>query len=344
MRLPLTLGLTLLTFPAAAQDIHVRVDPHGPGSAASLTDYTTIQQALDHAPEAAPGGRVVISIAPGIYKERVVVTRNRPRITLIGLGKSPADTVITASQNAASAGGTFLSATVEIDGDAFEADNLTFQNDAPPPTPAGGQAVAAAVRSDRAVFKHCRFVSDQDTLFADFGRQYYLDSFIAGGVDFIFGNATAVFDHDEIHEIRPGYLTAQSRTDPTQTTGYVITNSIVTRSMCIRDAPECRARAPWTGTFYLGRPWRLYSRVIFMHTELPADLNPEGWSVWKKTDDFPPKAFYAEFENTGPGAYTSKRASWSHQLTPAEAAAYAPRTFLAGNDHWDPIAEAAKLP
>jgi pectinesterase len=350
MRLPLTLGLTLvaISLSAAAQDIHVRVDPHGPGSTASLTDYTTIQQALDHSPDPkSPNGRVIISIAPGTYHERVVVTRNRPRITLIGLGKSPADVVITASQNAASAGGTFLSATVEIDGDAFEADNITFQNDAPPPTSAGGQAVAAAVRSDRAIFKHCRFIGDQDTLFADFGRQYYLDSYIAGGVDFIFGNATAVFDHDEIHEIRPAYLTAQSRTDPTQTTGYVITNSKVTRSMCIRDAPECRAA--WDGTFYLGRPWRLYSRVIVMHTELPADVNPEGWSIWHKGDEMPPKAYYAEFENTGPGAATTpesvaKRAPWSHQLTPAEAAQYAPATFLAGPDHWNPLTEAAKLP
>jgi pectin methylesterase-like acyl-CoA thioesterase len=343
MRLSLALSLaSVFATTAVAQDVHVRVDPRGPGSAASLTDFITIQQALDHAPEAKPNGRVIISIAPGIYRERVVVTRNRPRITLIGLGKSPADVVITASQNAASAGGTFLSATAEIDGDEFEADNVTFQNDAPPPTSAGGQAVAAAVRSDRAIFKHCRFVSDQDTLFADFGRQYYLDSFIAGGVDFIFGNATAVFDHDEIHEVRPAYLTAQSRTDPTQTTGYVITNSKVTRSKCLRDAPECSA--PWEGTFYLGRPWRLYSRVIVMHTELPASLNPEGWSIWHKGDEMPPKAYYAEFQNTGPGADTSKRAAWSHQLTPTEAAQYTPATFLAGADHWNAVAEAARLP
>ena len=53
------------------------------------------------------------------------------------------------------------------------------------------QAVAAAVRADRAIFKHCRFLGHQDTLFADYGRQYYVDSYIEGGVDFIFGNATA---------------------------------------------------------------------------------------------------------------------------------------------------------
>jgi pectinesterase len=325
-----SLLLLALTATLSAQDVHVRLP----------ADFPTIQQALDHAPETP--GRTIISIAPGIYHERVIVTRNHPRITLLGLGKSPADTVITASQNAASAGGTFLSATVEIDGDAFEADNITFQNDAPPPGPVGGQAVAIAVRSDRAIFKRCRFLGDQDTLFADFGRQYYLDSFIAGGVDFIFGNATALFDHSEIHIIRPGYLTAQSRTAPDQTTGYVITNSKVTRSMCLRDEPECYA--PWAGNFYLGRPWRPYSRVIVMNTELPASLNPEGWSLWHKDDPVPPSAYYAEFHNTGPGADTSHRAPWSHQLTPAETAAYTPLAFLSGSDSWNPLTEAAALP
>jgi pectinesterase len=349
MRLTLTFVLTLLAASAAslaAQDVHVRVDPHGPGSTSSRTDYTTIQQALDHAPEAkGPSGRVIISVVPGIYHERIAVTRNRPRITFLGLGKGTEDVVITASMNAKAAGGTFLSATTDIEGEAFEADNITFENAAGNT----GQAVAIVVRSDRAIFKHCRFLGDQDTLFADFGRQYYLDSYIAGGVDFIFGNAAAVFDHDEIHIIRPGYLTAQSRIAPDQVTGYVITNSRVTADL---QNPDLPTGSPSHRTFHLGRPWRLYSRVIVMHTELPASLDPAGWSQWH-TGDPTPSAFYAEFENTGPGAANTpealaQRAPWSHQLTPAEATAYAPQNFLAGPatgaDHWNPLAEAAKLP
>ena len=148
---------------AVAQDIHVRVDPHGPGSTASTTDYTTIQQALDHAPQADRTYRTVIEIVPGTYHERINVTRNRPRITLLGLGKSPEDVVITYSMNAKQAGGTFFTETAQINGDQFEADNVTFENSAGPT----GQAVAAAVRSDRSIFKHCRFLGDQDTLFAD---------------------------------------------------------------------------------------------------------------------------------------------------------------------------------
>jgi pectinesterase len=87
-----------------------------------------------------------------------------------------------------------------------------------------------------------------------------------------------------------------------------------------------------------------------MNTELPATLDPAGWSLWSKTDTSTP-AFYAEFKNTGPGANTSARAPWSHQLTAAEAARYLPASFLnpaaskgPEKDFWDAEAEAAKLP
>jgi pectinesterase len=83
-----------------------------------------------------------------------------------------------------------------------------------------------------------------------------------------------------------------------------------------------------------------------MNTELPADLNPAGWSAWSSRDTTP-TAYYAEFHNTGPGANTSQRVPWSHQLTAKEAAAFEPETFLRGTEseaRWDPIAEAAKLP
>ena len=332
MRRSLLALFALPVLAVSAQDIHVKVDPNGHGSIASTTDYTTIQQALDHAPEA-PHGRTVIEIVPGTYHERINITRNHPRITLQGLGKDPGEVVITAAQNAKSAGGTFFTATVEIDGDSFEADNVTFENTAGPT----GQAVAAAVRSDRAVFKRCRFLGDQDTLFADFGRQYYVDSYIAGGTDFIFGNATAVFDHSELHEIRNGFLTAQSRTSPDQTTGYVIDHSRVTNDPVPPSADGKRT------SFFLGRPWRVYSRVVVMNTELPADLNPEGWSIWNKNDPTP-EAFYAEYNNSGPGSQLKQRAPWSHQLTAKEAMSFSAHNFLRGNDHWDPLAEAASLP
>src|ERR1039457_1011341 len=222
----------LLALPALAADVHVRVDPSArmaaPGNE-NLVTFPTIVNALDHHPFATlnpdgTSGRVFIEIVPGVYHERVIVTQNHSNITLIGLGKSPSDVVITNSLNARVAGGTFFTETVEINATGFEADNITFENAAGNT----GQAVAVADRGDRSIFKHCRFLGHQDTLFADYGRQYYVDSYIEGGVDYIFGNAAAVFDRTQLHSNGPGSITAQSRTAPDQPTGYVILSSRVT--------------------------------------------------------------------------------------------------------------------
>jgi pectinesterase len=310
-----------------AQDVHVHVASSNDPSSTSVTEFATIQRAMDHAPQTGPGGRLYVHIAPGTYSERVIITANRPRTTFLGDPSDPSRITISASQNAKSAGGTFFTETVDVEAPEFNADGVTFANTAG----ATGQAVAIAVRSDKAIFKHCRFLGYQDTLFADFGRQYYTESYITGGVDFIFGNAAAVFDHVTIHEQIPGYLTAQSRTDPRQATGYVITDSIVTSE-------------PLEGkSFYLGRPWREYSKVIVMNTTLPAELSPQGWSPWSKNDT-PAHTFYAEYNNTGPGASTTDRVLWSHQLSSQEARHFAAAEFLRGADHWDPAKAAANLP
>jgi pectinesterase len=347
MLLLLLLVAVLLPTVAAAQDVHVRVSPDVKTGIESTTEYPTIQMALDHHPFPGAGGRVFIEIAPGTYHERVIITQNHPNITLLGMGKSPEDVVITNSLNAKQAGGTFFTETVEINGTGFEADNLTFENTAGNT----GQAVAVADRADRSIFKHCRFLGHQDTLFADYGRQYYVDSYIEGGVDFIFGNAAAVFDGDELHANGPGYLTAQSRTSPDQTTGYVILNSKVTSGIDPAAPPTstnaslagARSIASAKGTIGLGRPWRPYSRVIYINTELPADLNAAGWNNWNNSAN-EKTAYYAESNSTGPGASPSTRVPWSHQLSPAEVKEFYPTRFLAGPDHWHPEAEAAKLP
>ncbi len=338
------LALACLSAMCQAQDVHVRVSPDVKTGVEGKTEFPTIQMAMDHHPFAGLGadgkpGRVYIEIAPGVYRERVIVTQNHTNITLVGTGKSPSDVVITNSLNAKQAGGTFFTETVEINGDGFEADNITFENAAGNT----GQAVAAAVRADRAIFKNCRFLGHQDTLFADYGRQYYVNSYIEGGVDFIFGNAAAVFDHDEIHANGPGFLTAQSRTAADQTTGYVIIGSKVTSKMEQDPATAGNTEAPKKDAVGLGRPWRPYSRVVYIHTELPADIIPEGWNAWgRMSPDL--HAYYAEYGSTGPGANPNARAPWSHQLTEQEAAQYMPKMFLAGGDGWDAVAAASKLP
>jgi len=225
---------------AAVTPIHVVVAQDGSG------DFPTVQNAVDHVMDRVLTpftGRVIIELRPGVYHERVRIPADRPRITL--RGEDAARTVISYSVGAKDVGGTFFSAVVDVNAPEFEGENITFQNN----YGVGTQAVAISVHSDRAVFRHCRFLGMQDTLYAASGRQYYVDCYIAGHVDFIFGDAQAVFERCEIQSLGPGYIAAVSRTMPGGPEGFVFDHCRLTASPGVEDV-------------YLGRPWRLFSRVV----------------------------------------------------------------------------------
>jgi pectinesterase len=300
---------------AAPGPLHVVVAQDGSG------DFPTIQRAVDHALDSAPAdrGRLVIEIRPGTYKERVILPKDMPRVTF--LGSDAKTTVITSDMSAKVAGGTFLSATVTIYGDAFEAENITFENTFGP----GSQAVALTIYSDKAVLRKCRFLGWQDTLYAASGRQYYADSYISGAIDFIFGNAAAVFERCEIHAAGPGYLTAQSRILPDGPQGYVF--------------QHCRLTAePNVQNIFLGRPWRNYSRVVYIDCWMGPHIAPAGWNNWGKPEA-EKTAFYGEFNSDGPGANPSARVTWAKRLTEAQAQMFRPEIFLQGEDNWNPAAQ-----
>jgi len=281
---------------SAIAAMQVVADPSGAG------DFKTIQMAIDHAPFVAPGQRLIIEIRPGVYHERLVLPQDRPRTTF--LGTDAATTIITAGLSAKDTGGTFLSSTVDIEGAEFEAENVTFENS----FGVGSQAVAIKVHSDHSEFRRCRFLGWQDTLYAATGRQHYKDSFIEGHVDFIFGNAAAVFEDCEIHSRGDGYITAHSRTAPDMPTGFVFLRCHLTGENVEKGV-------------YLGRPWRPYGRVVYIDCEMDAHIRPEGWDNWSD-----PKrektAWFGEYGSKGPGARTRERVGWSRQLTADEARAF----------------------
>jgi pectinesterase len=282
-------------------------------------DFPTVQNAVDHAFDrvlAPTTARLVIEIRPGVYRERVRVPHDRPRVTF--LGNDAQSTVITFAVGAKDVGGTFFSAVVDINADEFEASNITFENS----YGTGTQAVAVSVHSDRAVFRNCRFLGMQDTLYAASGRQYYADSYIAGHVDFIFGNAAAVFDRCEIRSRGAGYIAAVSRTLPEDAQGFVFTHCRLT------------ADAGVTGVF-LGRPWRNYARVVYLECAMGDHIRPEGWDNWNKVAA-EKTAWFAEYLSSGPGGATDARVKWAHQLTAAEAGRFRPEVFLRGTDGWNP--------
>ncbi|PHT46677.1 putative pectinesterase/pectinesterase inhibitor 17 [Capsicum baccatum] len=295
-------------------------------------NYSTISEALSAVKRMRNNGteRFVIYVKSGIYQEYVKINKSMNNLMFVGDGIDV--TVITGNRSNRTGFTTFRSATFDVSGGGFIAKDITFENTAGPEQ---GQAVALRSDSDLSVFHRCSFKGYQDTLYVHAHRQFYRDCDIYGTVDFIFGDATAVFQNCNIYIRKPNEgqvntITAQGKKCPYENTGIIIHNSIVTAS------PEL---SPVEGLFksYLGRPWRQYSTTLFIKTYIDSLIDSTGWLPWN--GDFALNTlFYGEYNNTGAGAPTSGRVSWSgyHVITNViEVEKFSVRNFLDG-DTWLP--------
>jgi PelA/Pel-15E family pectate lyase len=302
----LFVGLAETDVFAAKADIIVAAD----GSGA----VKTVQEAIDKVPENNKK-RFVISIKPGIYKEQIRVPANKPYITF--LGENAEKTKLTFGLSNKEAGSTSAAYAVYVGGHDFYAENITFENS----FGTGSQAVAVLVEADRAVFKNSRFLGWQDTLYAKNGRQFYQDCYIEGHVDFIFGQAAAVFENCVIHSKGDGYIAAPMRFAADEASGFVFINSKLTGENTQKGV-------------FLGRPWRDYGRTVYLNTEMGAHIRPEGWHHWQPERE--KTAFLGEYRSTGAGAKINERVKWTRQLTEEEAKAFRTENFLKGSDNWNP--------
>jgi pectin methylesterase-like acyl-CoA thioesterase len=303
------LGLALFLCLADKGSFTVAADGSG--------DFKTVQAAVDAVP---PSGGT-ISVRPGLYREKLVI--GKAHLQIRGMGSDASKVVLSYDDSAGTAGGTTKSASVTVSGDDFYAENLTIENTfsrTRPLTREGSQAVALRISGDRSVLRNVRFLGYQDTLYATGkpSRQYFADCYIEGSVDFIFGDARAFFENCEIHSKAHSVvmITAQSKLHADELSGYVFDHCRLTAD------PEARV-------VYLGRPWRAYSSVVFMNTEMGPFIAPEGWREWEH--DGKPSlttAFYAEYKSSGAGENTARR-----QLSDEEVKHFSLTTFF---DGWNP--------
>ncbi|KAL3830072.1 hypothetical protein ACJIZ3_018874 [Penstemon smallii] len=301
---------------------YVTVSSDGKGN------YTSIGEAIEMAPRMSMS-IYVIKIKAGIYKENVLIPREKINVMLIGDGMN--STIITGSRNFADGYSTFASATMTVVGDKFLARDLTIRNTA---GPGKHQAVALRVTSN-AAFYRCEIISHQDTLYAHSLRQLYHDCSIQGTVDFIFGNAAAVFQNCTILVRKPNpgqrnMITAQGREDPNQNTGICLQNCT------IEAAPEFNLTERGNFSTYLGRPWRNYSRTVVMNSYLGDLIHPRGWYEWDKYSTLD-TVEYIEYMNYGPGADTRRRISWAgykKNCSEDMARQFRVQGFLHGADDW----------
>ena len=307
------------------------VDQQGRG------DYLTIQEAIDAMPDYLTRKQNTILVKPGYYHERVTIPASKANLRIIGSG---ADNTILSFDNYAlklypdtkDQMGTFGSSTLYIDANDVTFQDITIEN-ASGRGEVVGQALAMTVNGDRVFFHRCRILGHQDTIYTHghYGyngnacRYYFLDCYIEGTTDFIFGQGTGLFENCLIRSKKNSHVTAASTLEG-QKYGYVFRH-------CKFIADE------GVNNVSLGRPWKDYARVVYLECELGEHIRPAGWDNWgsaakEKT------AYYAEYKNFGPGAKPESRVSWSHQLTDEEAAEYTFEKIMAAPGEfavWNPL-------
>ncbi|MBN1525254.1 MAG: hypothetical protein JW904_12265 [Spirochaetales bacterium] len=298
---------------------------------------TTVQAAIDAVPDNSKTP-VFILVKNGIYREVVNVNSAKRNIRL--LGENVSKTIITFDnyhgklRADGSKHGTTGSSTVFIYGNGFYAENITFENSTDESTITDDkQAVSIRTEAEELIFKNCRFIGNQDTVFTRGGRQYFENCYIEGDVDFIFGDGPAWFEQCEIKSLdRPGstkgYLTAAS-TPERLPFGLVF-------SKCKLTAAEGVTK----NTVFLGRAWHPSSynepvrgSTVFLFCEMGEHIKTVGWTYMD--GKYPVKSErLREYKSTGPGGtgIHSNRI----QLTDDEAKEYTLKNVLGGKDNWDP--------
>lgn len=319
------LFLLIFGIKSQAQVFDLVVDPNGKG------DYTTVQAAINSVPNYRTN-RTLIFVKNGVYTEKVTLASIKTNISLTG--ENPLKTIISyddnPTKNGMSSANTF---TFWADGPGFYAENITFRNTAGNV----GQALAIKTTGDTMVFKNCRFLGFQDTYYANKKRQYNLNCYIEGATDFVYGDATCVFDSCTINCVKGGqYISAPADSKLlTPIVGGTFIHGLLFRHCDITanaDVPK--------SSYYLGRPWQPNSSSVFIQSKLGEHIKAEGWSTWGNNNHL--SSYFAEYQNMNPDgspADVSARVSWSYQLSDAWAAnLYKLSFFLKSNNVvWDPI-------
>lgn len=190
------------------------------------------------------------------------------------------------------------------------------------------QAVALRVQGDRSAFYDCAMRGYQDTLYAHAHRQFYRNCEISGTVDFIFGYGSTLIQNSKIVVRKPepnqqNIIVADGTIQKNMPTGVVLQNCEI--------GPEPALQADrLTVRSYLARPWKAYSRAIFMENVIGDLIQPVGFLPWNG-NLFLDTCYFAEYANTGPGADVKARVPWSKGvLSKADAMKYTADQWLKG--------------
>ncbi|CAD0110735.1 unnamed protein product [Aureobasidium uvarum] len=287
-----------------------------------VTTYDTIQGALNAAPTSSKTNATIF-IYPGVYQEQLIVNKSGTTI-FMGYSDSTDDynkNQVTIQQSygedTQGTGSDVDAATVYATGNYFYAYNVNFRNNNG--TQQNIASLGFAVKSSKYAFMHgCQIYGNQDTLYIS-GNMFTFKSYIEGNVDFIFGAGSGYFLNSTISPNEDGdSITAAKRATNTTSAGFVFDQCSIVPA----------AGSSGFKNVSLGRPWNNFARVLYAGCYLDGSVGSAGWTQWSKSSPQTDGVTFAEYHNFGPGSNTCNRASFSQQLSDADAAQFQLANFF----------------
>ena len=289
-----------------------------------IPTYKTVQAAVDSV-ASDNTRRVIILVKEGDYEEHLVV--KSPYITLIG--EDSEKTRIYYDVKELAGGDMSLRCAVRIDKTAtgFSAENLTIENTynyLGDGTKSNESADALRNDANETSYINLRILGYQDTLCANGGTQYYYKCYIAGNVDFIYGNEPRALFND---------CKLVFRYNANKNSGYV-------------SAPKASASATYGLTFfncqvlseegcsgskyYLARPWGADAYITWINCYMGKILKPNASNPYTDmSGNLAANARFFEYGSYGPAfAINSNR----RQISATKANEMTSTSYLG----WDP--------
>ena len=261
-----------------------------------IPTYKTVQAAVNSV-DKANTKRVVILVKEGDYNEHLVVSS--PYISLIGEDSEKTRIYYDVKELAGGDMDKRCAVRIESTAHNFTAENLTFENTynyLGDGTKSNESADALSSDADNASYINVRILGYQDTLCANKGTQYYYKCYIAGNVDFIYGNEPRALFND---------CKLVFRYNANKNSGYVC-------------APKTSADAAYGLTFYkcqvlsedgcsgnkyyLARPWGADAYITWIDCYMGKILRANAANPYADMSGNSAKAarFY-EYGSYGPG-------------------------------------------
>ncbi|KAJ5759964.1 Pectinesterase [Penicillium odoratum] len=273
-------------------------------------DYTTISEAISALSTTSTSTQTIF-IKEGTYEEQVYIPKLSGK--LIIYGQTEDDTSYTSNTVTITSGLGLVDVSDDDETGTlrnYAAKSAIYNINVANTYGEGSQALALSAYNTEQGYYGCQFTGFQDTVLAETGYQVYGKCYIEGAIDFIFGQTgNAWFDSCKIGVLTygDGTITAQGR-PASSDAGYFVINESTVEAASGEDVVE--------GTYYLGRPWTEYARVVFQKTVLSDVINSAGWEKWSSSESNTEDVLFGEYDNSGDGA-EGTRASFAETLSAA---------------------------